>query len=38
MKAGWTNLGIIDRNYCIIKVTDMENEQGTKMTQYTVYY
>ena len=31
-KARWTNLGIIDRNYCIIKVTDIENEQGTKVT------
>ena len=31
-KARWTNLDIIDSNYCIIKVTDTENEQGTKVT------
>lgn len=24
-KAEWTNLGIIDSNFCIIKAIDMEN-------------
>lgn len=31
IKARLTNLGIIDRNYCIIKVTDIENKR-TKVT------
>lgn len=31
IKVEWVNLGIVDRNYCIIEVIDMENGWGIKV-------